>query len=180
MKRFNDPWEYFIVDDVFPFPVFKRLQDIVFQWEKPLPGERIRRDVKNQIHADEVLSHLSTHLYPLVWQLAHSEIWFFKVHNKNPNKIINIRTEYNCQSKGHTYEVHKDDSSKICSSVLHVSDTGLGTHMYESVDQYHSTIPWLPNSASMFVNETYKYHSFSSDINYRITLTTILETISLN
>ncbi len=161
MKRFIEPWEYFVIDNVLPEHIFHRVQNIVMQWDKPPAGKRLREDIEHQPNASTIQKITERYVYPLMWSIAGCN--------------SSTRTEYNCQSKGHDYQIHTDVACKICSLVLHVSDSGTGTHIYNSKQQLHHTIPWSPNSATMFVNAPGTYHSFSSSNDYRVTLTSIME-----
>ena len=168
MQIYYEPWEHFIVEDLIPADEFVILQGIVTQWDKPPHAGRIRHDLEFQTDVEFVQQALQRHVHGVLHDLAVQSF---------PN--LNIDTtyfadEYNVQSKGHEYMIHTDVWDKLVSSVLHVSDVGLGTHLYRSKDRYSHTLPWKPNSCFFFVNGKHKYHSFSSQSNYRVTLSSTL------
>jgi len=164
MDRFIEPWEYFVVDNVMPVDVFTELQQELSCLDKPRVYKRARYYLNSDLASDKLRKYLKIYIHPTLSELA--------VHSFPDLDLSNTSFYDECsiQSKHHKYPIHCDIASKIVSSVFHVSDQGVGTHLYDSNKKHHSTLPWTPNSCMFFVNAPKKFHSFSSDINYRITV----------
>jgi hypothetical protein len=175
MIKVNKPWEHFILSETFVTKDFISIQEAMLQWSKPEPGGRIREDILNQPSADFILHKLDKQIYPLLYEIALFDFSDTLLHQSNTKLIY--KSEYNCQSKNHDYQVHTDAKCKLASIVTHISKYGTGTHLYGNDGSLHYTVPWKPNSSLLFTNG-HKLHSFSSDYDYRVTLTSTLEIVN--
>ena len=177
MNKKINPWPHFLFDETFSHEDFLAIQQIMLRWPKPEPGGRIMEDLINLPNSEIILDKLKRQIYPILLQVAAAN--FPTCILKRPENFrfssLMYKTEYNIQAKGHIYKIHCDASNKLVSIITHVSNEGVGTHLYDERQNLSCTLPWKPNSSFLFTNSHNSFHSFSSDVNYRVTLTSTLE-----
>jgi hypothetical protein len=169
MDKFLTPWPHYILQETFSSSDFIEIQRIMSCWPKPNVGGRLRKDIDELPHSDFILHKLQKQIYPILYEVASVSFSY----NVLSNPLI-YKSEYNCQSKNHRYKIHRDVNCKLVSIVTHISANGNGTSLYNIDKTLDRTLPWKPNSSFIFANG-FKYHSFSSDHDYRVTLTSTLE-----
>lgn len=75
-----------------------------------------------------------------------------------------IHLEYDRIFPGFDWPIHNDLWTKRVSFILHVSDTGHGTRLYENHDGSgrKRTVNWLPGGGGGFVRDDHTHHSFDT------------------
>ena len=164
---FTTPWNYFTVTD------FLNKEELLY----------IRKELDDLASYEEYYKEEGLRLnYPInlsnrkgIWNIVTPK--FIELCNKVDNideKKEHITAEVSIIKPGFNYAIHNDRFTKTFSFVLHISENGHGTRLYENVEGTgtQSTMEWIPGGGGGFIRQEHHYHSFDTleDTSLRYTL----------
>lgn len=161
------PWDYFTVAD------FLNKEELLY----------IRKELHSMASYEENYKEEGLRLNSPISLNNRKGIWnivvpkFEELCNKVDSidkKKEQVVVEASIIKPGFNYQVHNDRFTKTLSFVLHISENGHGTRLYENAEGTgtQSTMKWIPGGGGGFVRQEHKYHSFDTleDTSSRYTL----------
>ena len=167
---FTSPWDYFTVTD------FLNEEELLY----------IRKEFDNIASYEEGYKEEGLRLnFPIslnnrkgIWNIVAPK--FIELCNKVDSideKKEGVVVEASIIKPGFNYVIHNDRFTKTLSFVLHISEDGHGTRLYENAEGTgtQSTMEWIPGGGGGFIRQKHHYHSFDtledSSLRYTLLLT---------
>lgn len=157
ISYFSNPWEFFTVRDFLntnELLFIRKELDIISSYQDSYQekGKRINIAINSNKY-----SSVFNLVAPKFKQLCNTV-------DKIDEDKEEIIVEVSIIKPGFSYAIHNDRFTKTLSFVLHISEYGHGTRLYENVEGggLCTTMDWIPGGGGGFIRHDSHYHSFDT------------------
>lgn len=161
----SEPWEHFEVEDFVSPEQLSDLRDYFKTLSVPdgVTPLNYNPDITKYRH-NYYINSGNEKLDPISAMLQQRFIKLLKTVHEWSSAKYEIHIEYDRIYPGFEWKIHNDLDTKVVSYILHVSDKGHGTRLYENSDGSGSkrTVKWIPGGGGGFVRQDNSHHSFDT------------------
>lgn len=153
---YSHPWEHFTVDNFLSFSelsyIRERLDSLSLQEDRfrEQDGKRLNTVIQSNDKIFKILEPKFIELCNLI-----------DSYDESKEEIV---VEASLIKPKFCYPIHNDRYTKVFNFVLHISENGHGTKLYENSDGsgFKKTMEWIPGGGGGFLRKDHHYHNFDT------------------